>query len=160
MGDGPEIPAIWAFSAHWTSQAVHGPSHTATHSSPRQIPQSLVPPRVAGRCGPAGGACHPRPLSCTKINPPGSRRYRLPIPLPSTAQNRPKSALKAPGGAGPLPCLQSGHAAPHRRSHRENRLLYQGAAHRGRKIRQYSSGPDTRCWRIISPHWSSRNAAT
>ena len=44
-------------------------SHTGTDSSPRQIPQFLVPPRVAGRCGLAGGACDHRPLSCTKITP-------------------------------------------------------------------------------------------
>ena len=31
-------------------------------------------------------------------------------------------------------------------------FLLQGTAYCGRKIRQYSSGPDTRCRRIISPH--------
>ena len=31
----------------------------------RKIPQVLVPPRVAGRCGPRGGTCDPRALSCT-----------------------------------------------------------------------------------------------
>ena len=69
----------------------------------------------------------------------------------STAQNRAKSALKAPSGAGALPCPQRGHTAPHRPLHGESRLL-QGTAYCGRKIRQYSSGPDTRCRHIISPH--------
>ena len=72
MGDGPEIPAIRAFSAHWTSQAVYVPSRTATRSSPRQIPQSLVPPRVAGRCGPAGGRLRSPAFILRQNQPPGS----------------------------------------------------------------------------------------
>ena len=111
IGDGPEIPAIRAFSACWTAQAVYVSSHTATHSSPRQIPQSLVPPRVAGRCGPAGDACHARPLSCFSFRPSVCRKPCAATP-PSAGPHRPEPA----GRCEALPLPQSGHTAAHRRS--------------------------------------------
>ncbi len=52
MGDGPEIPAIRAFSACWTAQAVYASSHTATSLAA----SNPAIPCPAPRCGAVWGA--------------------------------------------------------------------------------------------------------
>lgn len=138
---------------------------------------SLETARTAGSCVSAEGHMTPavspaprrRKLHIPRFRPEGRKlAHSAAPPLPSKtaalgfaggpicpaqslARNRAKSALKAPGGAGTLPCPEGGHTAPHRPLQR-GIPLPQGTAYCGRKIRKYSAGPDTRCWRIISPH--------
>ena len=47
IGDGPEIPAIRAFSACWTAQTVYASSHTATSLAT----SNPAIPSPAPRCG-------------------------------------------------------------------------------------------------------------
>ena len=68
----------------------------------------------------------------------------VPKPCPKSGQIR----LESPRWGRDL---EGGHTAPHRPLQR-GIPLPQGMVHCGRKIRKYSSGPDTRCRYIISPH--------
>jgi len=136
----PEPPALRAD----VTARTHKSARAFSCSSSSQAPYSSFPPKETKtrsfRCS----------ASPQRTRSAGFRRGPH-FALSRSPRNRAKSALKAPSGAGTLPCPQRGHTAPHRPLHGESCLL-QGTACCGRKIRQYSSGPDTRCRYIISPH--------
>lgn len=94
--------------------------------------------RTAGSCVSAEG--HMTPAVSPALRSPVAP---VPKPCPKSGQIR----LESPRWGRDL---EGGHTAPHRPLQR-GIPLPQGMVHCGRKIRKYSAGPDTRCWRIISP---------